>query len=351
MDKQRANAFMLKIVTDVGTALAGVLAVVGDRTGLFTALAGAGPLTPADLAQRAAVAERYAQEWLAVMAGAGYIEYDASTGSFTLPDEHAMFLSHPGAETYLGGLFQGLPSMGSVIPQLSAAFKSGEGISFAELGSELPQALAAMNRSVYESRLVRSWLPAMPDVVARLQAGGRALDIGCGIGVVPMAMARGFPQATVWGIDLDERSIALGQAEAANAGLGPRLSLQAMAVEAVPLEPGWDFISTFDVIHDLPDPLAALKHIRRALTPGGTYLMVEPKVADALQDNLANPFARMLYGMSCLHCVPQSLSQGGPGLGACWGPARARDLTRRAGFTRFEALDIRSPALAFYALS
>ena len=350
MDKQRSNTFMLKLVSDVGTALAGALLLVGDQTGLFKAMAGAGPLDAAALAGRAGVAERYAQEWLAVMAGAGYIEYDTSTALFTLPDEHALFLADAGSEFYLGGLFQALPSMGSVIPQLSAAFKSGAGVAFSDFGGELPNALAAMNRNVYESRLVRSWIPTMPDVVARLQAGGRALDIGCGLGVVPMALARGFPTAEVMGIDLDARSIALGQAEAERSGLDQRVSLQAMAVEAVPAAPGWDFISTFDVVHDLPDPLGALTHIRRALNAGGTYLMVEPKVADDLADNLANPFARMLYGMSCLHCVPQSLSQGGPGLGACWGEKRARELARHAGFAQFERLDIRSPALAFYAL-
>ena len=128
------------------------------------------------------------------------------------------------------------------------------------------------------------------------------------------------------------------------------MAFLAESVDALPTEPGWDFISTFDVIHDLPEPLGAMTRIRSALNEGGTYLMVEPKVADSLEKNVKNPFARMLYGMSCLHCVPQSLAQGGPGLGACWGEARARQMAEEAGFARFERLDIRSPAMAFYAL-
>jgi SAM-dependent methyltransferase len=346
MDKQRANAFMLKLVGDVATTLAATLVLVGDRLGLFRAMAGAGALSPAELAGRAGIAERYAEEWLAVMAGAGYVEHEA--GRFRLPDEHAQFLVDPASEYCLTGLFAGLPSMAAMVPQLTEAFRSGGGIAFEDFGAELPEALAAMNRSVYQQRLVRSWLPMVPGVVERLQAGGRALDVGCGAGVIPIALARAFPTATVAGIDPDARSIALARAAADAAGV--QVQLDAVGIDAVAAAPGWDFVSTFDVVHDLPDPLAALQRIRAGLAPGGTYLMVEPKVADALDDNLGNPFARMLYGISCLHCVPQSLAFGGPGLGACWGEQRARALAERAGFRRFERLDIRSPAMAFYAL-
>ncbi len=350
MDKQKSNAFMHKLVGDLATALAGALLLVGDRTGLFKAMAGAGPLTAAALAERAEVAERYSEEWLAVMAGAGYVDYDAASGTFRLPDEHALFLANPDSEYYLCGLFQAIPTMGGAVPLLAQAFKSGGGVRFAEFGDELPKALAAMNRASYDTRLVKSWLPALPEVVARLQAGGRAVDVGCGLGVVALALARGFPLAHISGIDLDDHSIALARAQAEAAGLSARVSFQAQAVEQLSHSPGWDLITTFDVVHDLPDPLGALAHLRGALAEGGTYLMVEPKVADELADNLGNPFARMFYGMSCLHCVPQSLALKGPGLGACWGEKRARHLAHQAGFRQFQRLDIRSAGLAFYAL-
>ncbi len=223
-------------------------------------------------------------------------------------------------------------------------------MAFKDFGDQLPVALEQMNRPVYESRLVRNWLPTMPDVVARLQAGGRAIDVGCGTGVVPITIAKAFPQATLAGLDLDAHSIDIARGYARDAGLAHRIEFIQAPAESIPAAPAWDFISTFDVIHDLPDPLGALRAIRGALAAGGTYLMVEPKVADDLEHNRNNPFARMLYGISCLHCVPQSLAQGGPGLGACWGPAQAAELANQAGFDRFDALPIRSPALAFYAL-
>lgn len=348
MDKQRSNAFMLKVVADVATTLAATLLIVGDRTGLFKAMAGAGSLTGAELAERAGIAPRYADEWLAAMAGAGYVEYDPSNARFTLPDEHALFLANPASEYYLAGLFAGLPTMAAVIPQLTDAFRTGGGIAYSDFGAELPMALAAMNRSVYENRLVKSWLPGLPGVVEKLHDGGRAVDIGCGIGVVPIALARAFPNATIAGLDFDARSIELARAEAERAGV--TVEFLAQGVETLPIMVRWDLITSFDVVHDLPDPAGALRRIRAGLADDGTYLMVEPKVADALEQDIPNPFARMLYGMSCLHCVPQSLALGGPGLGACWGERRARHLATEAGFAHFERLDIRSPAMAFYAL-
>ena len=350
MDKDKSTRFMLKVVGDVATALATGLLVVGDRAGLFRQMAGAGPIGAVELAERSGVRVRYVEEWLAAMAGAGYVEYDAAGDRFTLPEEHAQFLTDPGSEYYLGGLFGSLPGLLSMAPKLAEAFQTGSGISFADFGAEMPQMLEVMNRPVYEARLVKHWLPAMPEVLSRLQAGGRALDVGCGTGVVPITLAKAFPDATIAGIDLDVRSIDIARGYARDAGLDSRVRFDAQTIEDLPLEPGWDLISTFDVMHDLPDPVGAMKCIRAALNDGGTYLMVEPKVGDDLQANLGNPFARMFYGISCLHCVPQSLAQGGLGLGACWGEKRARALAAQAGFTRFERLGIRTAGLVFYAL-
>jgi SAM-dependent methyltransferase len=350
MDKDKSTRFMLKVVGDVATAIATGLLLVGERSGLLGHMAGAGALSAEELAERSGVKLRYVEEWLAAMAGAGYVEYDAGAERFTLPDEHAQFLTNPGSEYYLGGLFGSLPGLLSMAPKLADAFRTGSGISFADFGADMPQMLEVMNRPVYEARLVRHWLPTLPAVVARLQAGGRALDIGCGTGVVPIMLAQAFPTAQVSGIDLDARSIDIARGYAREAGVGERVRLEALPVEALPVDPRWDLVTTFDVMHDLPDPVGALRRIHGALAEGGTYLMVEPKVADDLETNLGNPFARMFYGISCLHCVPQSLAQGGPGLGACWGEKRARALAAEAGFTRFERLGIRTAGLAFYAL-
>ncbi|HWS76532.1 MAG TPA: class I SAM-dependent methyltransferase [Quisquiliibacterium sp.] len=350
MDRERLQRFMTKVIGDVGTALAGALVLVGDQTGLFRAMAGAGPLQAADVAQRSGVHSRYAEEWLGAMTCAGYLEHDAAADTYQLPDEHALFFTDPQSEFYLGGMFMGLPGLMAMAPKLADAFRQGTGVSFAEFGAGLPVALEQMNRSVYENRLVRSWLPTMPQVVERLKAGGRAIDVGCGTGVVPLVLARAFPDARIDGLDLDERSIAIARGYAAEAGLQDRVRFIHASAEALSREPGYDLVTTFDVIHDLPDPLGVLERIRGALAEGGTYLMVEPKVDDLLENNRENPFGRMLFAISCLHCVPQSLAQGGPGLGACWGPTRARELAAQAGFSHFAVLPARSPAMAFYEL-
>lgn len=350
MDKERAQGFMQKVIGDVGTAMSAALVLVGERTGLFRTMAGAGPLSAEELARRGGVHPRYAQEWLGAMTCAGYVEYDAASDRFTLPDEHAIYLTDPQSEAWLLGLFSGLPSIMAVIPTLADAFRSGAGVPFTDFGESLPVALEQMNRPVYENRLVRSWLPAMPAVVERLQAGGRAIDVGCGTGVIPLVLARAFPNARIEGLDLDARSIAIARAYAEQEGLQDRVRFVNASADALDREPGYDLITTFDVVHDLPDPLGVLKRIRGALADGGTYLMVEPKVDDLLEKNREVPFARLLFAMSCLHCVPQSLAQGGTGLGACWGPARARELAAEAGFSHFAVLQVRSPAMAFYEL-
>jgi SAM-dependent methyltransferase len=346
VDRQRSQQFMHKMVGDVATALAVSLVLVGERSGLVAAMAGAGALTPDELAERSGVPLRYVEEWLATLAAAGYLEHDA--GRFTLPDEHAVFLVDPTSEYYLGGLVEGQLSLASMAPRVAQAYRAGEGVPFAEFGPGLPGALERMNRSVYENRLVRTWLPELPEVVERLHEGGRMIDVGCGTGVVPVTLAAAFPQAGVAGLDSDARSIAAARQRAAEAGVA--VEFVEAPVQELPLDPPWDLVTSFDVVLDLPDPVAALRRIRAALADGGTYLMVEPRVAGRLDDDADNPFARMLYGISSLLCVPQSLAQGGPGLGACWGESRARELAGQAGFDRFERLGIRSPVMSFYAL-
>jgi SAM-dependent methyltransferase len=251
----------------------------------------------------------------------------------------------------LGGLLAATAPLIGFAPRVAEAFRTGEGIAFREYGADNPLAIEQMNRNSYEARLVTSWLPEMPQVVERLQQGGRALDIGCGTGVVPVLIAKAFASAQVTGLDVDAASIALAGEKAREAGVGDRVRLLQQSADELDLSPpGYDFISLFDCLHDLPDPDGVLQRMRHALAPGGTVLLVEPRVSDVLAENAANPFARLMYGFSCLHCVPQSLAQGGPGLGACWGEAHARRLAREAGFSHFKPLPIRSPVQAFYEL-
>jgi 2-polyprenyl-3-methyl-5-hydroxy-6-metoxy-1,4-benzoquinol methylase len=350
VDKQRTKQFMHKVVGDVATALAAALVIVGDRSGLFKAMAEKGPMSAEDLATRGGIPKRYAEEWLNAMASAGYVDHDASSDRFTLPDEHAQFFVDPNSEYYLGGLVGSVPALASMAPRIAEALHRGEGVSFAEFGRDLPVTLEQMNRAVYEARLTRTWLPALPAVHERLQKGGRAIDVGCGTGIVPITLAKAYPGASFAGLDLDAPTIAIARQYAEDEGVAARVSFIVGSAETMPISPAWDLVTTFDVIHDLPQPRATLARIRSALSSGGSYLMVEPRVADALEDNRGNAFARMFYGMSCLHCVPQSLAQGGPGLGAAWGETQARALAREAGFASFERLPIQTAGLAFYEL-
>ena len=349
MNKERAQQFMMKVVGDMGTALAAGLVYIGDQVGLFKAMTGTGPLTSEQLGEKTGVHARYIEEWLSAMVCAGYLEYEPKAQTYLLPDEHAMYFSDPATEYYLGGLFKGLPRLMWAVPRVARAFEQGGGVSVQEFGDEFPYALEHMNRGVYENRLVKVWLPAMPDVVQRLEHGGRMLDVGCGTGVVPILIAKAYPQAQVTGLDLDARSIEIARGYAAQAGLGDRVRFVQGSADDLSGEAGYDFISSFDCVHDLTDPLGVLGRIRSSLAPGGTYLMVEPKAADRLEDNM-NPFGKMLYGISCLHCVSQSLAVGGPALGACWGETRARELAGQAGFGHFATLKIRSPVQSFYEL-
>jgi len=351
MDKSRSQAFMMKVVSDIAAATTVSLVYVGDRVGLFKAMAGAGPLTREALEQRTGVHPRYLEEWLAAMFVAGYVDHDADADTWTLPDEHAVFFASDDSEYYLGGLFKGAPALAAMAPQVAEAFETGQGIAFQAYGEGQPVTIEQMNRAVYRARLVRQWLPTLPRVVQRLQDGGCAIDIGCGTGLVPVLLAQAYPHARITGLDFDARSIEIARENARKAGVHERVTfIHASATELPLVDGGWDFISTFDCVHDLGEPERVLRRIRGALAPEGAYLMVEPKVAERLTDDANNPFARMLHGISCLHCVPVSLAQGGPGLGACWGEARARRLAGEAAFASFQVLPIRSPVQAFYEL-
>ena len=349
MDREKTQQFMMKVIGDVGAGVTAGLVFIGERVGLFQAMAGAGPLRLAEVVAKTGLQARYVEEWLAGMVVSGYLTYSPETETYTLPDEHAYFLASEGTDHYLGSLFRGLPRLLAAAPQVATAFQHGGGVAFQDFGEDFPDSIDHMNRGLYEQHLVQSWLPAMPEVVERLQQGGSTLDIGCGTGTVSLLLAQAFPRARVVGLDIDQRSINIARERAQQAGLGEHVTFVLGSTKWLPDTPRYDFISTFDVVHDLVDPLGTLQRIRRILAPGGTYLMVEPKVSDRLEEN-QHPFAVMMYGISVLHCLTQSLAHDGAGLGACWGPTKARDLALEAGFSHFVQLEIRSPVQAFYEI-
>jgi ubiquinone/menaquinone biosynthesis C-methylase UbiE len=349
MEKERVKAFADKVFGDMAGAMASGLGFVGVKTGLFRAMAGKGALTLEAIVGMTKLQPRYVEEWLKGMVCAGYLEYAPAAGTYRLPDEHAFLLASEGTDHFMGGLFCMAPVLLRVAPRVALAFEKGGGVPFEDYGVDGVEALDLINRGQYEQRFAGHWLKSLPAVVGRLEAGGRVLDVGCGVGRVALALAKAFPQATIVGLDPDRESIRQANTVAEAEGLSARVRFLARSTGELGSEERFDLITACDCVHDFAAPVETLKEIRGLLKPDGVLLVIEPKAADRLEDN-RNSIGTMYYGFSVFHCMTQSLAQGGPGLGTCMGPARVKTLLQEAGFTRFETLDIKSQVLAFYAI-
>lgn len=349
MDKQRIMDFAAAVNATMAGAMTAGMGYLGVRTGLFEAMAGAGSIGADALAAKTGLAPRYVEEWLRGMTASGWLEHDETDGGthFRLPDEHAFLLASEGTDHFMGGLLLSAPPLIGQAPAVARAFRDGGGVSFADFDEEWIEAMDVMNAGTYRERLAGYWLVQMPDIVARLQAGGRVLDLGCGVGRIPLALAEAFPAAEIIGIDLDEGSIARAR-DAARAAGATGLQFVAGPVEALPREPGFDLAVLADCLHDLSDPLAVLREIRARLAPGGALFVMEPKAADDMAGNI-NAMGALYYGFSLFHCMTQSLASGGPGLGTCMGPKKTMELLREGGFAQVEQLAIKSQTNLFYA--
>ena len=340
MDKEKVKQAVDRVFRDMAGAMTAGMAFVGTRTGLFRAMQGKGPMALADVVRASGLQPRYVEEWLKGMASAGYVEYDPAAQTFLLSEEFAYFLASDGSDHFVGGMWEMVPALMRVAPRVAEAFQKGGGVPFGDFGPDCVHALDLINRGQYEYRFTDYWLKALPEAVAKLQAGGRVLDYGCGSGQVCIALAKAFPQAEVFGLDVDEGS--LGKARQA-AGSNSKITFQKEKPKG-----RFDLITICDCIHDLAAPIPILQEIKSLLSSDGTLFIVEPKAADRLEDN-RNPVATMFYGFSIFHCMTQSLARGGPGLGTCLGPAGTERLLRAAGFTRFRQLDLKSQTNLFYS--
>jgi len=349
MDKDRVKAFTQRVFQDMAGAMTAGLAFLGTRTGLFRAMAGRGPMGLDQVVAASGLEARYVEEWLKGMVCAGYLEYDAEHDTYELPEEHAYLLASDGTDHFAGGLFHMAPVLLGVAPEVAESFRQGGGVRFEEYGEEGTLALDLINRGNYEHRFADYWLGAVPDVRERLRAGARALDVGCGAGRVPIALAKAFPRSHFVGVDPHEGSVARAREAAAREGVAERVDFVVGTVDAVAAEAAFDLVTLCDCLHDLEQPLEVLQGIRARLRADGTLFVIEPKVADHLKDN-RTPVATMFYGFSVFHCMTQSLAKGGPGLGACLGPGRTAALVHEAGFGRCERLDIKSQVNLFYAV-
>jgi 2-polyprenyl-3-methyl-5-hydroxy-6-metoxy-1,4-benzoquinol methylase len=332
MDQDKVTEFLGQFVTDLAATEAAGSVVVGHRLGLYPALA-EGPATPEQFAERTGTHLRYVTEWLRGQAAGGYATYDPGTGEFSLTEEQAFCLADPNGPNVPAAFLAALGMLRSE-PRITEAFRTGAGVGWHEHHDDLFGGVDAFYRPGYVASLVPDWIPALDGVHAKLTAGGRVADVGCGLGSSSVLIAGAYPATTVVGSDYHVESIELARKKAADAGITDRVSFEVATAQAFG-GTGFDLVTTFDCLHDMGDPVGAARHVRDALAPDGTWLLVEPFAGDAVEDNF-NPVGRLYYSGSTFLCVPNGLSQPGAApLGAQAGEAAVRAVAEEAGFTRF----------------
>jgi SAM-dependent methyltransferase len=330
IDEAKVHEFVGKAMGDLGSALTASLVVIGDRLGLYRAMAGAGPLTSAELAERTDTAERCVREWLAAQAAAGYVTFDAASGRYALPDEHAVALADEESPACVLGGFQGMTAAMRAASKVAEAFRTGKGVGWHEHDPDLFLGTERFFRPGYNANLVSSWIPALDGVQQRLEAGASVADVGCGHGASTIIMARAFPRSRFVGFDYHPDSVQRARERAAEAGVADRVRFEVAAAKDYPGT--YDLVAFFDCLHDMGDPVGAARHVRSSLAGDGTWMLVEPFAHDHVADNL-NPLGRVFYSVSTLVCTQASLAQEvGLALGAQAGESRLRSVLEEAGF-------------------
>ncbi|HEX7327940.1 MAG TPA: class I SAM-dependent methyltransferase [Casimicrobiaceae bacterium] len=331
MDK--LNEFIGRFVADLGATVHAGMVVLGDRLGLYKALAGR-PMTPAELATATSTDERYVREWLSSQAAGGYVNYDATSRRFSLDEEQAMALAVEDSPAYIPGAFELALGSLKAVPRMADAFRTGNGMGWHEHDADVFHGCERFFRPGYIANLVSAWIPALDGVAKRLDSGARVADVGCGLGASTILMAKAYPRSQFVGFDYHDASIAAARRAAVRAGVADRARFEVARAKDFPGSQ-YDFVAVFDCLHDMGDPIGAATHVRRALSPDGTWMIVEPFANDRLEDNL-NPVGRVYYSFSTLLCTPCSRSQEvGLCLGAQAGEGRLREVVTAGGFSRF----------------
>jgi SAM-dependent methyltransferase len=330
INEARLNAFIGKAVEDWGTLASGTLIVIGDKLGLFSALSEGGPATPGEFAARTGTVERCIRPWLINLAAGGYLDYDAPTGRFQIPAEHAAAL---GA---IAGAYHVFTALMQAEPRITDAFRSGKGMRWGDHDPALFVGTERFFRSGYEQNLVQSWIPALDGVEAKLQTGATVVDVGCGHGASTIILAQAYPRSRFVGFDTHEASILHARQAATVAGVADRVSFEVAGADAYPAPlTGYDLIAFFDCLHDMGDPVEATRHAASSLAEDGSVLIVEPMAGENIEDNL-NPVGRVYSGASVLACTPHALAEGGgAGLGTLATDSQLREVAGAGGLSRF----------------
>jgi SAM-dependent methyltransferase len=333
IDGAKLEAFMGQAVTDMGAIISAPLMLIGEKLGLYKAMAHAGPLTSQEVADRAGAAERYVREWLGNQAAGGYVTYDPESDRYTLPDEQALALADEDSPYYILGIYDSIASLYADEDQIVEAFRSGNGMGWHEHDHRLFRGTERFFRPGYRASLISDWIPALDGVREKLEHGAKVADVGCGHGASTIIMAEAYPNSEFFGFDYHPASIERAQEAAKEAGVDDRITFATDAAKEYPGD-GYDLVCVFDCLHDMGDPVGAAAHVLTTLAPDGTWMIVEPFANDRVEDNL-NPVGRVFYGASTVICTPASLSQEvGLALGAQAGEARLTDVLEQGGFTR-----------------
>jgi ubiquinone/menaquinone biosynthesis C-methylase UbiE len=334
VDDAKLEAFMGRALGDLGAAISGLMVYIGDQLGLYKTMAGAGPVTPAELGARTETDERYVREWLDNQAAGGYVTYDAAARTYELPPEQALALADEDSPAFLPGGFTGILAAYVDADLFVDAFRTGRGVGWHEHDGRLFVGTERLFRPGYRGYLVSDWIPKLTGVDARLRAGGTVADVGCGHGASTILMAQAYPVSRFDGFDYHAASIDTARRRGAEAGVADRVRFEVASAKDYP-QHGYDLVTFFDCLHDMGDPVGAAVHARRALADGGTVMLVEPFAGDRPEDN-HNPVGRAFYGFSTVICTMASRAQEvGLALGAQAGEARLREIFEQAGFTSF----------------
>jgi SAM-dependent methyltransferase len=331
VDQNKLNEFMGKFLGDLGGTFTAALVLLGEKLGLYKAMAGAGPMTPEQLAKVTGTDPRYIREWMCAQAASGYLDYDASKGTFLLTEERAYTLADETSPAYLPGAFQLAVAAIKDEPKITERFRNGQGFGWHEHDVGLFAGTERFFRPNYGANLMTSWIPALDGVQKKLEKGALVADVGCGHGASTILMAQAFPNSEFVGFDYHAPSVERARAAAEAADVKDRVRFEVATAKKFPGK-NYDFVAFFDCLHDMGDPVGAASHVRTALRSDGTWMVVEPMAGDKVEENL-NPVGRVYYGASTLICTPASRAQEvGLCLGAQAGEARLREVLNTGGF-------------------
>lgn len=333
INEDKMNAFLGKVVGDFGASLSSSLAYLGQKLGLYKALAAGGSLTPAELAQQTNTTERYVKEWLINQAASGYVDYDAATNKYSLSPEQAVALTDEDSPFFVGGGFFVIKAMTQAVERIESHFREGGGMLWGEHDPDLFTGVERFFRPGYIAHLINSWIPSLTGIEEKLKAGAKVADVGCGHGASTIIMAKAYPNSEFWGFDNHEASIKHATEAAKAEGLSDRVHFETTTAQAIP-DKQYDLIAFFDCLHDMGDPVGACKRAAEVLAPGGSALIVEPMAGNTVEENF-NIIGRTFSGASTLCCTSNSLALNGPALGAVAPEDAIRETALAGGFKEF----------------